>query len=370
MNTATVELDAHAAIPSSTQLVREAYLPTFSPEFECLVPDEPQDVDANWQKVPTGGALWAGNTNAGAKLLGFRPASLADGTRAADVGLSTDVGRFTFDRHGNVWAVRGTVSSAALNFHAAADFSATGTRAPSRTIELSGVGGCTPNTQTLAFDERGDLWVASLCDDKVFKVAASALRSSGEVTPSATFNVASPGGLAFDHAGSLYVASRADGRIYRYSSSQLAATTPEPSANLGVRSTDDTANTAIHKASFLAFDASGALWLNDFEANAFARVAVDDLSGSGAVDVQPQVRVVVGVLAVLDGFAFDEEGGLWSAGAQGQLIRLSPSQLTVSSTSGAPTTPERTITSEDIGSARDVAFYPAPAALPLFHALP
>src|SRR5690606_17095512 len=130
------------------------------------------------------------------------------------------------------------------------------------------------------------------------------------------------------------------------------------------------ANTAIHDATFLAFDASGSLWLNDFKANAFVRIAQSDLTGTGAVDVQPQVRVFIGVTALLDGFAFDEQGGLWSAGSQGRVVRLSPAQLTVASSTGSPTTPELILSSEDFGSARDVAFYPAPAALPLFHALP
>ena len=50
--------------------------------------------------------------------------------------------------------------------------------------------------------------------------------------------------------------------------------------------------------------------------------------------------------------------------------RLTPGQLMVSSSAGAPTMPERIITSASIGYAEDVALYPAPAALPLYSALP
>ena len=116
----------------------------------------------------------------------------------------------------------------------------------------------------------------------------------------------------------------------------------------------------------LAFDAHGALWFNDFGLNLFGSIPASSLGGTGEVDVQPGVRVTIGVSAVIENFAFDEQGGLWTAGAQGRLLRLSADQLL---TSGTPV-PERVITSNDIGSLSGVAVYPAPAELPLFHALP
>jgi hypothetical protein len=76
--------------------------------------------------------------------------------------------------------------------------------------------------------------------------------------------------------------------------------------------------------------------------------------------------LVVAVDAVLENFAFDEQGGLWSPGAQGKIIRFSADDLSGSGT----TSPERVILSGDIGSANSVAIYPAPAGLPLFHSLP
>ncbi len=80
--------------------------------------------------------------------------------------------------------------------------------------------------------------------------------------------------------------------------------------------------------------------------------------------------MAIDVSAIPAGFAFDEGGGLWVAYSAGKLARFSPTQLTVSTNTGNPTVPETIITSTDIGYAADVAFYPAPAALPLFDALP
>ena len=62
--------------------------------------------------------------------------------------------------------------------------------------------------------------------------------------------------------------------------------------------------------------------------------------------------------------------GLWITLDAGVFGRLSPTQLTVSSGAGAPTTPERVIPASGLGSGEDIALFPAPAALPLYSALP
>lgn len=362
----TLDLSADPAVPTTTGLVRTAYLPTFAPSDTCVAPDAGLPIEAVWSAVPTSGTVWALNQNGSAEVLGFHLGSLGAGDHPADVAAQTDVGQFTFDKHGNVWTVRGTLASAAINFYAAGDFASSGARTPSRKIELSNLSGCTPNVSSLAFDGAGNLWVGSVCDNAVYKVNREALAASATVGATVKLTVSSPGGLAFDAAGNLFVAARDGGRVWRFDAGQLTADASAPAAKLGVRVSTDTTDTSLYTASWLAFDSNGALWLNDFGANTFASIPSTSLGGTGEVDVQPGVRVVVGVSAVLENFAFDEQGGLWSAGAQGQLLRLSAGQL---STSGSPV-PERVITSNDIGSLNGVAVYPAPVGLPLFHALP
>ena len=64
------------------------------------------------------------------------------------------------------------------------------------------------------------------------------------------------------------------------------------------------------------------------------------------------------VLALPNGIAFDETGGLWLAYSGGKFARLAASQLTASGNIA----PQIVITSSDIGSAEWFAIYPAPTS--------
>jgi sugar lactone lactonase YvrE len=156
----------------------------------------------------------------------------------------------------------------------------------------------------------------------------------------------------------------------RYDVSALGASAAMPAATLLVRASDLPLDMTPLSPSWLAFDADGNLWADDFGANVVFRVAKADLSGSGEKTVTPPVRITLEVGALLEGLAFDEGGGLWVAYKQGKIARLDRSQLGTSSGTGAPTVPMTIISSSDIGNVSNVALWPAPAALPLFHALP
>ncbi len=366
LSTGEVTVSGDVAAASTSFLVRTAYLPTFDPANECVAPDAGLAITANWSPIPTSGSLWVLSQNSNSQVLGFPAVQLSAGDRRATASAQTDLGQFTFDKRGNVWAVQGTVASAALNFYPASSFAGIGVRTPTIKLGVSTLSGCVRGATALAFDAQGNLWLASDCDGKVFKLSRDSLGTSATVTPLATLTVPSPGGLAFDAAGNLFVASKMDGRVYRFDAAQLNADAAEPAAKLGARVTTDAADTSLYAASWLAFDSHGALWFDDFASNTFVSISAGNLSVTGTVDVQPAARVNVDVGAVLENFAFDEKGGLWSAGTQGQLFRLSADQLT---SSGA-TVPDRVIVSADIGSVNSVVIYPAPAGLPLFHSLP
>jgi sugar lactone lactonase YvrE len=83
---------------------------------------------------------------------------------------------------------------------------------------------------------------------------------------------------------------------------------------------------------------------------------------AASATVTPALQITLDVQALADGMAFDESGGLWFAYTQGKIARLSPAQLGASGTD----TPETIIASATLGSAGNVAFYPAPANLPLY----
>lgn len=120
----------------------------------------------------------------------------------------------------------------------------------------------------------------------------------------------------------------------------------------------------------IAFDADGNLWSVDGSAINLTKIAKADLAGTGASAPTPATTISVGVAALPEGIAFDESGGLWVATSANKFARLAPAQLGTSTTSAAPTAPERNFTSDDVGSAGSFAIFPAPAGLPLFHAMP
>jgi hypothetical protein len=78
------------------------------------------------------------------------------------------------------------------------------------------------------------------------------------------------------------------------------------------------------------------------------------------------MQIGFSVLALPEGMAFDEEGGLWMASAMGKFGRLAPAQLAASGTKAL----ERVIAGADLGYAGAFAVFPAPAALPIFHRWP
>ena len=316
--------------------------------------------------------LWVTNANATGQFLGFGSSSLAStASLSADVisrgGFGADI---AFDRDGNVWVPGGTTADASLQRYPASVFASSAAVEPDVKVTLSGTG-CVPLIAGLAFDPEGNLYVSSPCHDAVLRIDAAGLVATGSVTPSLSIAVQDPTGIAFDRAGNLWVASRMDQRVWRYDVVQLSSgSVSAPAFKVGSLATNVPMDTSLLTPSWIAFDARGDLWANDFGGNKFFRVGAASLRATGTSDIQPQVRITIGVTALLEGFAFDNEGGLWSAGSMGKVFRLAPAQLDVSSGAGMPTVPETILTSADIGSAANLAFYPAPAGLPLFHALP
>ena len=356
-------------------LVRTVYLPTINPSTFCLTAGGTQDVIVTWAPVATSNKLWVTNANATGQFLGFRSASLnATATVTPDVvsrgGFGADI---AFDRDGNVWVPGGTTADAALQRFPAASFASSAAVEPDLEVSIPG-SACLPLVAGIAFDPAGNLYVSSPCRGSVMRIDAASLAVSGAGTVSLTIPVPDPSGIAFDRSGNLWVASRMDERVWRYDAAQLAAgSAAAPALKLGGFASSDPLNTSRLSPGWIAFDARGDLWANEFAGNVFFRVGAATLRGTATADVQPQVRITIGVLALLEGFAFDGEGGLWSAGIGGTIFRLAPAQLDVST--GAPplaanTAPSVVLTSSGIGSAANLAFYPAPAGLPLFHSLP
>jgi sugar lactone lactonase YvrE len=169
-----------------------------------------------------------------------------------------------------------------------------------------------------------------------------------------------PGGLAFDMAGNLWVT--AGGKVVRIDAGRLGATGAGGDLTIEMGRPPPTTG-SVQAGQGLAFDKDGNLWV---EAGILCRLTPADLAGTGMKSVTPAVQVELPVTALPVGLAFDESSALWVASSAGKFTRFTADQLAAS---GAPAAAV-VITSADIGHADFFGFYPAPAALPLYHRLP
>lgn len=349
-------------------IVRTVYDASIDRTTVCVGSATTETITVTYTAIPTSNKLWVnaaqGSTDA------FASASLAaSGSPAASVVAGTNVtGEIAFDRDGNMWSLGATTTDPLLRRFPAGSMGASGMKAADREINIPSLG-CFPRASGLAFDASGNLWIAT-CEAKVFKIAAASLAMSGDVMPTVSVQTgtdpnAGAGGVAFDKAGNLWTSEPASGVIERFDAASLVAGATTPSATL-------TAGTMAGslKGGWLAFDAAGNLWSNDFGGNAVFKVASTDLTGSGAKMVTPGVVLTLQVTALLEGMAFDEGGGMWIAYDAGKFARIDPSQMGASTDAGMPTIPMTVVSSADVTNALNPAFFPAPAALPLYDALP
>ncbi|MGH9261073.1 MAG: hypothetical protein ACRD08_14450, partial [Acidimicrobiales bacterium] len=162
-----------------------------------------------------------------------------------------------------LWTVSGS-ASAILRLDPT-QLSDTGERDPATTLT-------TPSArlQTLAgvaFDDAGDLWIASEDDALLLAFSSDALTSSGSkaartvIAPMAG-SFTGPTGLAFDAWGHLWVADFGTATLNRFDASQLAAG--------GAQAPAVVLHLAGHPTA-IAFDAAGSLWVSHNQLNTIAR---------------------------------------------------------------------------------------------------
>lgn len=370
-------------VTTSDPHVRTVYAPTISAQMFCLGSGKSQAVEVTWAKLPTSNRLWAGNGSGGTgNLHGFDSTSLAMTGMAASA-WNADVpgsGAVAFDKEGNLWALGNTTVDPDLVRYPASAFGMQTAARPDRRFNVSAIMGCFPRGNALAFDKAGNLFLASPCMRQVYKLSADSLSTPTpgadpvSLTPTTTLSgFMSTDGLAFDKDGNLFAADPMTREVLRFEATALSGATATPSLKLRAKATDLPADTSLLGVQSLAFDKDGNLFAFDFgSSNVVYFYPAGQLSSSGMAQktVIPGARMTVSVTGIPDGMAFDEGGGLWMPLRPGTLVRFSPAQLLVSTGAGAPTQPERTITGTSLGYAAGPAFYPAPAGLPLFHALP
>jgi hypothetical protein len=354
-------------VASVDPIVRTLFEPKVDVVSFCLGATQTQAVKVTYTAIPSSNKLWAANANnAAGQLLGFGGATLAaTGTPAATVAAKAPAGgALAFDKDGNLWAIGATLAEPPLVRWGAADLGASGTKTPDRLIDMDIP--CLPRLSAIAFDPSGNLWATSICSDKVFRFSPGSLAASGKVTPGADdifTGTEAPHGIAFDAAGNMWVSDATS--LHSFPAANLAAGQPHTPA-LTIHPKQE--NTALLEPGPLAFDKDGNLWAMNFGGNVLFKLTPADLAAGASADkdVIPSIQITVDVGALLEGMAIDEGGGIWMTYSQGKIARLAPGQLATSSGAGAPTIPSTIITSADIGSTGALAFFPAPANLPLY----
>jgi hypothetical protein len=361
-------------------LVRPMFTPAAPRQLFCLEDEASHTLTVNYQQVATSNKLWALNDVSGAALVSFSSAALAQ-TPVLDAGLDAGVpggvasnaiaGKdLAFDRNGHLWTFGPTLADPMLMRYRAAQFAGAGELGPERSIDVNDVA-CLPAMRAMAFDGAGNLWL-STCGGQVVRLSHATLEAGSAQLRAVDADVVVSGttqnnqDVAFDTDGNLWVAD--DGQVVRFNADRLAASDGDaPDLSITVRDSGDNQDLVIDH---LTFDANGSLWVTSFGSNTLARIAEVELGADGDATVIAEVSLVLSIAALLNRPAFDDAGGLWISYSNGQLVGLSAATLLISSSTGAPTDPDVVLAGNDIGSIGNVAFFPAAAGLPLYHAYP
>lgn len=355
-------------------IVRTAFKAAAVSGTTCVKDGASASVELTYGLVPSSGRVWM---LTGQRVSGFASSKLGASSKQT-VESFTVVNEPTataFDRDGGLWLAMGDT----IRHFPAARFAATGEKVPDVTLDVPTAPATNqaPQIGGIALDRAGNLWFSATSDNKVRRIAAEDTRQTNTPSKFVTLEgLTEPGSLAFDAAGNLWIADQGDRGINEFKAARLGASpTDGPDIKIAPHELGDTPDgiKRILGPSTIAFDASGNLWaLYD---GLLVRLTPADLTNSDPV---PPVQIVNGVVTQptemrpFDTMAFDESGGLWLPYRDDPptFARFAPSQLLAGSADVVE--PERIIEIDPGGFdlARQLAFYPAPAKLPLFASLP
>lgn len=240
------------------------------------------------------GNLWVASF-AGNTVTEYPAAQLVAGTPTAAVtiggsGLGGPVG-LTFDRVGDLWIANFTGNTVVE--YTAAQLTASGTPAPA--VVLSGP--ALDNPARLSFDVTGNLWVPNAGANTVVAYGPSQLTATGSPTPLITLSatagsLAAPRGLAFDTRGDLWVANFTGNTINEFLSGDLSASgSPTPVATLALPAADSSPVA-------LAFDNSGDLWALTVAQSHLIEYTATQLSTGGATAPNTLIDVAAGATSL------------------------------------------------------------------------
>lgn len=331
----------------------------------CLLGGETRTVAVPHSAIASAGKVWVGSA---ISSLAFSSAQLAVTATLAPTVASVTRGSAAavFDRDGNLWVRGQSATEPYLMRYAAASLGSTGSPIPDRSINISGV--TCEGSGAMAFDESGNLWVSIGCQQRVLRINASQLASTGVVSPVLQIvGLTGPEGLAFDAAGNLWVADET--HLRRFNASRLAAnitTAADLRVNFTTPSPPSPGATGLG-VNHLAFSPSGELWVSTYTQFAVFRVEPAVVAATGAQSTQVTRILHFNTFSQPRGFAFDNSGGLLIGYLASSFARLSPTQLQGNVLLPNTVTPGKIYASANILSfAENVVLFPAPATTPLY----
>lgn len=346
-------------------IVRTVYDAKVTAPVFCLSDGDSHTVKVEYTAIASSNKLWmpSGKDD---ELAGFTSQAIAE-SGMADASVSIDTpgaGSLAFDKDGNMWAVGPVIGGDMLVRIPAADLGESGTREPDIKITIPAIE-CFPFINHIAFDPSGNLW-ASACGDEIHRLAAADLTTSGEKTSDVVVSsVVNNAGIAFDKVGNLWVAGGPT--LVRFDAARLDSSDAD-APDLAISVTAAVPPKSVLPVDEVAFDKAGNLW--GISGSYVFQLAASDLEGTGEQDVAANVSFTMDVLGLPATPAFDDSDGLWVGLANGNFGRFSPAQLSVSEGPGKPITPSVLMSSDSITTGLPLAFFPAPAGLPLYHSIP
>jgi sugar lactone lactonase YvrE len=188
----------------------------------------------------------------------------------------------TFDHKGNLWAADaklGAVDEISKKQLAAGTASLT----PAIIVTISD----SNYINFITFDKSGNLWVSDEDGDRVYELKAKQLKKTRTVTPavilsSATFD--DPGQIAFDGGGNLWITNYYGETVQKFSKKSIKKS-GSPSAAVTISATGDSLNGPWG----LAFDASGNLWISNYNDGSVSEFSTSQIKSSG--DPTPAVHL-------------------------------------------------------------------------------
>ncbi len=312
---------------------------------------------------PGSGHLWIPMFIGLNEVTGYARGQLAaSGSPIQDVSLAgtTNHGEgIAFDGKGNMWVAD---FLGYLYRYDAASLASSGMPTPAVAINATAYGGLAG----LAFDARGYLWTTANTSSQLVGYSPDQLTQDGAPTPAVVIttngsSLSGPVGIAFDASGNLWVANSTNDAVVQFSAAQLLET-GSPASTVTLSS--DGANSLVFPYA-LAFDANGNLWVTNYNSTVVRYSSAQLANTSSPTPTATIDPTSLGATPV--GLAFDASGALWVAannhsGATSEVRRFTnPGAMSGSSTPTASVT----ITSIGKADAMLIAFSPTPANLPI-----